>query len=278
MSRVHAVVIGLALVTGACGRTEPARTAAPLAPHNEVDTTVTATELPIAARWRGAIAVDDAAGPEVIVIRDDAGYDALLARLPAHRVQMKQPAPPSTDPLRARPRIDFATDMLVVVTRAGGLDLPTLARVERDGAALLVYYAIPSPTPAARPYDVGAYAAVQVPRVDGDARLVAPRVITAEADVAGAVGAWVTLRGELANTRIPTIHGVDVAEGSASPGEPAEATGWLAREVVTQAELDAELAARGQFAHRGAGTFYKLIAPSDDGGGGLARAHTVYRY
>jgi hypothetical protein len=50
-------------------------------------------------------------------------------------------------------------------------------------------------------------------------------------------------------------------------GPVGEATGTLEREVVTQEQLDRQIAERGQFASRGAGTFYRLVRP---GGGGLA--------
>ena len=66
------------------------------------------------------------------------------------------------------------------------------------------------------------------------------------------------------------VLGVDVDEGSADPGQPAVATGWLERDVVTPSELDATIAAVGQVAHRGAGTFHRLVAID---GEGLARAH-----
>ena len=73
-------------------------------------------------------------------------------------------------------------------------------------------------------------------------------------------------------TRRPTLLGVDVDDGGAAAGL-VEATGWLEREDVRQDELDAQLAAHGQFAHRGAGTFYRLVAVE---GGQLARPRAAY--
>ena len=96
-----------------------------------------------------------------------------------------------------------------------------------------------------------------------------PPVLTDPATLDAHVGQLVTLRGTLTRTKIPTILGVDV-EGPAPDAladRPAEATGTLEREVVTQEELDAQIATMGQFANRGAGTFYRLVRP---GGGGLA--------
>lgn len=234
----------------------------------------TTTELPITARWAGPILVDaDDQGLVATAIRDAAAYDALRARLPAHRIQMKQPAPPSDDPLRAGPPIDFATHMLVVVTRSGTVGAPTIARVLAEADRVVVRVVAPRPPPEARPFGVGGYAAVEVPRTDGPLAVVGPRVITDPADVPGAVGELVTLRGPFARTRRPTLLGVDVDEGDADGDAPAEASGWLERTVVTQAELDAEIARSGQFAHRGPGTFYHLVAPL---GAGLAPARRVW--
>lgn len=227
--------------------------------------------LSIAARWRGQIhlGADDASAQAV---RDDDAYDALIARLPTHRIQQRQPAPPSTDPLRARPPIDFARDMLIVITRGDTMDPPALAAVLAADDHVVVRYAATPPPPAARCYGIGGYAAVQVPRADGPVVTRAARPIVDAADLPGAVGELVTLRGPLHATRRPTLLGVDVDDGGADAGL-VEATGWLERDDVTPAELDAELAARGQFAHRGAGTFYRLVAID---GGGLARPRAAY--
>jgi hypothetical protein len=94
-------------------------------------------------------------------------------------------------------------------------------------------------------------------------------VLTDPADLDRHVGQLVTLRGTLTRTKIPTLLGVDVAGPApdALAERPAEATGVLEREVVTQQELDRQIAEMGQFANRGAGTFYRLIR---EGGGGLA--------
>jgi len=87
-------------------------------------------------------------------------------------------------------------------------------------------------------------------------------IIERAADVAGALGKRVTLRGPVENSKIATLLGVDVDSDSPDlRGQAAEATGVLERTTVTQAELDAELARVGQFAHRGPGTFYRLIDP-----------------
>jgi hypothetical protein len=123
------------------------------------------------------------------------------------------------------------------------------------------------------PSGVGAYRAARVPRADGELVLVAPPLIEREAELVGAAGTLVTIRGELTRTKLPTILGVDVDAGTAEPGLRAEATGWLESTTVTQAELDAKIAKHGQFAHRGPGTFRRLVAPDRKG---LAAATRVY--
>jgi hypothetical protein len=91
----------------------------------------------------------------------------------------------------------------------------------------------------------------------GNAR---PIRVTRREQLDGALGKLVTLEGEVAWTKTPTILGVDVASDSPDlRGKWAMATGLLKKWVVTREDLDRELAARGVFAHRGPGTFYRLV-------------------
>ena len=85
-------------------------------------------------------------------------------------------------------------------------------------------------------------------------------IITSPDQLEAAVGLPVILRGVVVNSKIPTLLGVDIE--SSSPdlrGRPAIASGWLKKRVVTQEALDAETRIRGPFAHRGPGTFYRLV-------------------
>lgn len=93
-------------------------------------------------------------------------------------------------------------------------------------------------------------------------------ILTREDEVDAHVGAVVTLEGTVANSKIPTLLGVAV-DGDEVRGKPARATGTLRRTVVTSEEIADRVARSGQFANRGAGTFYSLEAIS---GSGLARA------
>jgi len=87
-----------------------------------------------------------------------------------------------------------------------------------------------------------------------------PILITSADQLEAAVGLPVVLRGVVVNSKIPTLLGVDIE--SSSPdlrGQRATASGWLKKRVVTQEALDAEVKVRGEFAHRGPGTFYRLV-------------------
>jgi len=104
------------------------------------------------------------------VIRDQAEYAALVATLPKYRVQMKQPAPPSEDPLLKRPPIDFSRHMLVVAIRRSMFYRPKIRRVLlAHGKELIVEILHESPAgimAMASRSDVGTYEAVIVPRAD----------------------------------------------------------------------------------------------------------------
>ncbi len=90
-----------------------------------------------------------------------------------------------------------------------------------------------------------------------------PPVITDPTQVAGAVGKLVTLRGEVLNSKIASLLGVDVeSESPDLRGKPAQATGVLEKSVVTREELDRQIQEMGgEFQHRGPGTTYRLVEP-----------------
>jgi hypothetical protein len=83
--------------------------------------------------------------------------------------------------------------------------------------------------------------------------------ITSPAEYPDLVGKRVELAGEVTRSRIPQILGVDLPQLEEHRGRQVIVTGVLRRTVVTQAQIDAEIQRLGgQFAHRGAGTFYHL--------------------
>ena len=84
-------------------------------------------------------------------------------------------------------------------------------------------------------------------------------LVTNRADLDLYVGKVITLRGQITNTKIPTIIGVDV--GSDNPdlrGNIGEATGILEKWTVTKDELERIIKEKGMFQNRGPGTFYCL--------------------
>lgn len=99
-------------------------------------------------------------------------------------------------------------------------------------------------------------------------------VIRSPTEVDAHVGQIVTLEGEVAQSKIPTLLGVDVNEtgsdGHDARGKRCRATGRLEKTVVTQQEIDREPIS----ANRGAGTFYALVNPD---GQGLARPTPLAR-
>lgn len=95
-------------------------------------------------------------------------------------------------------------------------------------------------------------------------------IVSDAAQVPQAVERRVTLRGPIVISKIPTLLGVDVDAGDLSDGQMAVATGRLEKTVVTLQEIQDRTRKEGAFAHRGAGTFYRLV----DKSGKLARARS----
>lgn len=82
-------------------------------------------------------------------------------------------------------------------------------------------------------------------------------VLTEKKEVVKHIGEKVTLVGEVSNTKMPQILGVDVASDAPDlRGKRAEATGILERYEVTQAQI--KKMDRIGIAHRGTGVFYRL--------------------
>jgi len=155
--------------TGCTGCTEKNR----MAPTTTTGIPPLAVQLTTAGRFAGQIIH---AGPSIgeapagRVIRDQAGYDALVATLPTYRIQMKQPAPPNDDPLLKKPKIDFTRQMLVVAIRHSMFYGPKIKRVLlARGRELIVEILHESPEgimAMASRSDVGTYEAVLVPCAD----------------------------------------------------------------------------------------------------------------
>ena len=137
-----------------------------------------ATAFDPARTYGGRILVPPPDQIRSFVVRDDAAYDALIARLPERKIQKKQPAPPSDDALLKRPAVDFSSEMLVVAV-CGTFYCPiSLEGWRVEGDTLIVSHATPGEEEgsgmAARPIGMdgvdvyGNYAAGVVPSHDGD--------------------------------------------------------------------------------------------------------------
>ena len=86
-----------------------------------------------------------------------------------------------------------------------------------------------------------------------------PPLLTKGTDLDRYVGRVVVVRGELSNTKIPTILGIDVAcPDDKLRGKDAYAVGILTKWTITQEELNKAFQASGPIASRGAGTTYVL--------------------
>lgn len=105
------------------------------------------------------------------VIQNAKEFEAFVSRIPTKRVQKRQPAPPSTDPLLKDPQIDFATHTMLVVERPSMYIGPEIERVEARGEGAHVLYRLPplgETVYAAAVMDMGTYWAVVVPKVQGE--------------------------------------------------------------------------------------------------------------
>jgi hypothetical protein len=106
-------------------------------------------------------------------VKNDGEYDAFIAEIPTKRIQMRQPAPDSDDPLLKRPPVDFETQMLLVVRSGSIHGIPEITEVFDTAAEQDVIYTIPVNEDAeqmAQPGATGRYAAVLVSRTDARVR------------------------------------------------------------------------------------------------------------
>lgn len=103
------------------------------------------------------------------VIRTQQALEAFILRLPAQKVQMKQPAPPNPDPLLQRPSFDFTKRALVVVW-SDSFNIPvTVQGVTREGDNLRLDVRYGAHHPGAEPYGYGQYVLVEVDAFPGRA-------------------------------------------------------------------------------------------------------------
>lgn len=112
-------------------------------------------------------------GPSrTLVIKNDEELAAFVSTIPKNRIQKKQPAPPSDDPLLGKPAIDFNKHMLLVALRGNTMYVhPTLDVPRLVGAQLVVDVTEPplgDTRHAAAMQGIGTYAAILIDRHPGE--------------------------------------------------------------------------------------------------------------
>jgi len=137
--------------------------------------------VPVIAAYEGrihAMVVDkdlrQVSGPTEITIRNQADYEAFVARIPSRQVTRTNPAPPSQDPLLKKPCINFDKNMMLVVIRPDNMYVTSqFVSVLLDKEILQVHVRDPHPgdtTFYSQPQGVGTYRALVVRKHKGAVR------------------------------------------------------------------------------------------------------------
>ena len=123
--------------------------------------------------WEGRIFVssnweEEAIEPQLqLIIRNEKQLTEFVDRLPKKTIQMRQPAPESTDPFVNGLKIDFTTSMLLVSIRNNSMyaKSPITRVMEQDGKIIAVInvQAAGDSMMMAAMSDVGTYCAVRIP-------------------------------------------------------------------------------------------------------------------
>src|SRR5689334_20295904 len=93
-------------------------------------------------------------------------------------------------------------------------------------------------------------------------------LLTSRENLDDHVDTQVTIQGEVSNTKLPQILGVEIGTFNVElRGKLATATGVLKKIIVTEEDIkriDAKFGGKVTPARRGAGTFYRLVDPKTD--------------
>jgi len=148
----------------------PAKAAEPAKPADAV-------ALPFASSYTGRVSLgapEPGGTPpphEGKVIRDQAGYEAFVGSIPDKVISMKQPSPPSDDPLLKKPAIDFEKHMLILATRHNMYVGPVIDKAKQRGDSVADTVTLPDPGDSkhmSARADIGTYHLVVVPAVPGE--------------------------------------------------------------------------------------------------------------
>lgn len=105
------------------------------------------------------------------VIQSAEEFQSFVSAIPTKRIQKRQPAPPSNDPLLKDPQLDFSTHTMIVIERSSMYIGPEIERVEAKGTGAHVLYRLPplgETVYAAAVMDMGTYVAILVPKLEGE--------------------------------------------------------------------------------------------------------------
>ena len=102
----------------------------------------------------------------LIVVQDTKGYEKFLKRIPTKQISRTRPAPPNTDPLLKKPKVDFSKHTLIAVTRPS-MTSPVIGLIKTNSKRVDVGVNFPKELPAAHPINIGTYTAVLIPKTLG---------------------------------------------------------------------------------------------------------------
>ena len=104
------------------------------------------------------------------VVRDTKAYARFLDRIPTKQISRTRPAPPNTDPLLKKPKVDFAKHTLLAVSRPS-MTRPVFGKITKSKNEIAVTVKFPQDQIAARTIHIGTYSAVLIPKTDLPLRL-----------------------------------------------------------------------------------------------------------
>lgn len=107
-------------------------------------------------------------------VRNQMEYEAFVARVPTFRIQKRQPAPPSQDPILRTPAIDFSQCSLVAVWSENIHIDAKVSEAHREGDDMVVVASFevpPNYRNYAAPYGYGQYHLLQVEKFSGELKV-----------------------------------------------------------------------------------------------------------
>jgi hypothetical protein len=118
--------------------------------------------------WSGRVYEREAEKNMSIIIRDEQELSAFVATIPKNKIQRKNPAPPSEDPLLNDKKIDFTKEMMVVALRFDNMyAVSNITSVIQGEAGIVVHVQTP-PVGESEMYasvmGIGTYSAVLIPK------------------------------------------------------------------------------------------------------------------